>query len=109
MGPMSPPPGGAPLPPDMPNLSAFPGAQGGPQNPMTAAPKGAAVPRIIFEIEKTLDVLASAIPDASETIDKIKSLLQDVMDSKVQSQSQSLQEEPKQGSGPVAPVGGTRY
>lgn len=76
----------------------------GPQ-PGPSPQQGAAIPRIVFEIEKTLDVLASAIPEASEKIDQIKSLLQDVMMSKVK--SQSIQERPSEGSqsGPVPNAG----
>lgn len=88
------------MPPDTPNLSAFQGEQPGASAPM--GPQGAAIPRIVFEIEKTLDVLASALPEASEKIDQIKSLLRDVMMSKVK--SQSLQERPSEGSPQGGPV-----
>lgn len=35
--------------------------------------------RLFFEVDKTLDMISSAAPGASEKIDKIKSQLHDVM------------------------------
>lgn len=65
-------------PPRLPTLSALPSRPlggeeaGGPQ-------KGSALLRLFYEVEKTLDTIASAAPGQSETLDQIKTRLRDVM------------------------------
>lgn len=72
--------GGPPLPPDMPSLRAFrPTALGGAGRMAPGPAQGGALPRLIFGIEQTLDVLAQAIPGSAEKIDTIKGLLREVL------------------------------
>lgn len=64
-------------PPRLPTLSSLPSRPlgdeaGGPQ-------KGGAILRLFYEVEKTLDTIASAAPGQSETLDQIKTRLRDVM------------------------------
>lgn len=62
-------------PPDSPTLSAMmPGQSPG-------ANQGGALPKLFFEVDKTLDVIASAAPGVSGQIDEIKAKLHDVMTS----------------------------
>lgn len=41
--------------------------------------QGAAIPKIVFGVEKLLDSLAASLPDQAGKIDSIKSQLRDVM------------------------------
>lgn len=67
---------GPPMPPpDTPSLSAYPAGGGGSPSPNQTG----AMPRLFFEAEKSLDVIAASAPEVSKDIDRLKSDLRDIL------------------------------
>src|SRR5262245_15339029 len=68
-------------PPDTPSLTAYrPVAGGEMEGTEGAGPAQAgAVPRLFFQADQALDQIASAVPGASATIDRIKTELKDLL------------------------------
>lgn len=63
-------------PPDLPTLSgSFGEGGGGPAGPS----RSAGVTRLFFEVEKTIDMIAEAVPALSARLDKVKTDLRDIL------------------------------
>lgn len=74
--------GGPPVPPpEVPTLSAMP--MGGAGSAPGAGQSGAII-KLFYGVDKTLDVIASAIPGSSEKVQAIKNSLRDLMASTLQ-------------------------
>lgn len=63
-------------PPDLPTMSGMLGdGSEGPAGPS----KTAGVTRLFFEVEKTIDMIAEAVPALSARLDKVKTDLRDIL------------------------------
>lgn len=64
---------GVPLPAEMPSLNAIPPSGG------DMAGKASAVPRLFFNVEKSLDDIARVAPSVANEIDEVKATLRGIL------------------------------
>jgi hypothetical protein len=80
MASMPPPTGGGPPPGSTPQgLSRIPPGGGPPEAAPAAGGQSQGLAKLFFQVEQTLDAIASVVPAGSEKIDMIKTQLREVL------------------------------